>query len=273
MVSKIAYQKKGQGPVIVLLHGYAGSVLHWETVVQDLEKTHTVVIPNLTHLTLSREKIPFHVQLDQLARFLKINFPGQCINIAGISYGGALAWGLALKYPEIVQKVSLINPMMPDPQKHFAVPVLKHVFRLPLNIRSLYLILRTQMGRFFLKRLAEIFRVERADWLDRMNDLHGRKLLFVCHVIDKFNWILKNENWNYWRESMKSWQHPVQMIYDPHDPLFDHGTYLAFSDLLDCDSVVELRDAGHMAIHYRGPRIAQEILGFLNSKHRSSKVA
>lgn len=278
--TKIAFREYGGtsdcssgNPVVVLLHGYAGSVRHWDTVIESLQQHHHVAVPNLTHLTLSTEKMPFGAQVDQIARFCKLNFPDRPIALCGISYGAALCWGVVIKYPELAQKLILINPMPPDPQRSFQIPILRQVMKLPLNVRSLYLILRSDLGRFFLRKVAELFRVERAQWFDHMDNLHGRKLLFVAHVIEKFSWILRNEDWSCWKNKMKSWDVPTQMIFDPHDPLFKKSTYLKFAHHLDADEIHELPRSGHIAIHYRGPTIARLMNSFIKSKRQEVKAS
>jgi pimeloyl-ACP methyl ester carboxylesterase len=277
--TKIAFREYGEPndsssgkPVVVLLHGYAGTVRHWDTVVESLQQQHRVAVPNLTHLTLSTEKMPFGAQVDQIARFCKVNFQDQPLVLCGISYGAALCWGVAIKYPELAQKLILINPMPPDPQRFFQISILRQVMKLPLNVRSLYLILRSDLGRFFLRKVAELFRVERAQWFDHMDNLYGRKLLFVAHVIEKFSWILRNEDWSYWKSKMKSWSIPTQMIFDPDDPLFRKSTYLKFAHHLDADEIHELPRSGHIAIHYRGPSIAKLISQFVSGKSSEKRA-
>ncbi|MEZ0393334.1 MAG: alpha/beta fold hydrolase [Pseudobdellovibrionaceae bacterium] len=264
--AKIAFREVGKGPVLILLHGYAGSVLHWDQVVQSLKSKNRLVIPNLSHLFMGKNPFTFSDQIEMFAGFIKENFPDQKVNLAGISYGGALVWGVALKHPELINQTVFINPMPPAPSDLFNVPVLKSFFRLPLNMRAIYMILRTPMGRFFLKRAAEVFRLERAEHWERIHDLHGRKLLFVCHVIHNFAFILKNENWNAWKMRLESWTHPSLLIYDHEDPLFQPKTYHRFQDLIGCDITQEIHQAGHIAIQTKPQEIADLIENFLNVK-------
>ncbi|PIS10235.1 MAG: alpha/beta hydrolase [Bdellovibrio sp. CG10_big_fil_rev_8_21_14_0_10_47_8] len=269
--AKIAFREVGQGPLLILLHGYAGTVLHWDTVVQKLKSNFRVVVPNLTHLYMSRQPLTFSEQIEVFAGFLRENFlqdGEECpqIHLAGMSYGAALLWGVALKYPALVSKTILINPMPPDPIPLFQIPVLRSIFRLPLNPRSIYLILRTPLGRFFLKRAAQVFRIERADHWDRLDGLHGRKLLFVCHVIERFAFILKSENWAAWKMRLEAWTHPALMIYDHADPLFQEKTYSRFQELIGCKETQELQNAGHIATHTCGAEIAEMIKDYLDVK-------
>jgi pimeloyl-ACP methyl ester carboxylesterase len=270
--AKIAFREEGVGPILMLLHGYAGSVLHWDPIVASLKSKYRVVTPNLSHLFMGKDRLTFSTQVELFAGFIKTHFPGQKVHLTGISYGAALVWGVALKYPELVDRTVFINPMPPAPVQAFNIPILKTFFQLPLNLRSIYLILRTPMGRFFLKRAAEVFRIERAEFWDRTQPLHGRKLLFVCHVIHNFAFILRNENWGAWKMRFESWTHMSLLIFDVEDPLFKPKTYYAFQELLGCEATSEVKNAGHIAIQTRPDEIASKMEMFLDVK-RSSTAA
>lgn len=264
--TKIAFRKTGQGKPLVLLHGYAGSVLHWDSVVAELNGEFELIVPNLTHLYMSKKPMTFSKQVDCFAQFLKENFPKQKVSLAGASYGGALLWGVALKYPELVDKTIFINPMPPNPVKRFNIPIMKSIFMLPLNMQSIFMILRTPLGRFFLRRATEVFRLERAELWDKSQGLHGRKLLFVCHIIHNFAYILKKENWFLWKDRLETWTHPSMLIFDQQDPLFEPKTYHRFQELIGCDEVREIHLAGHIATNTRGVEIAQMMREFLDAK-------
>lgn len=271
--TKIAFRTRGEGEILILLHGYAGSVLQWDQVAKNLEGHFKVVVPNLTHLFMGREEWSFTKQIDMFADFIRFEFPNQKVHITGISYGGALAWGLALRHPELINKTVFINPMPPGPTQSFAIPVLKSFFNLPLNVRSIYMILRTPVGRFFLKRAAEVFRVERAELMERLDGLHGRKLLFICHVIHKFSWILKTENWHLWKLRLETWTHPSLLIYDEEDTLFAKKTYVKFQELIGCEEVFQLHDAGHIAITTQPETISKRIIEFFAVKSKKVRKA
>lgn len=262
--TKILYRTFGEGPLLILLHGYAGSVLHWDPVVQNLQTHYQLVVPNLTHLYMSNESFTFSQQVDVLAKFIQVNFSNRKVHLAGASYGGALLWGVALRYPQLVDKTIFINPMPPAPMEKFSIPILNAIFRLPLNIPSIYMILRTPLGRFFLSKAMEIFRVEGLGRWERHQKLHGRRLLFICHVIHNFSFILKTENWKTWQSQLPGWTHPSLLIFDQQDPLFKPKTYHQFQELIGCDETRELYLAGHIATNIRGLEISEMIKEFLD---------
>lgn len=268
--TKIASRESGKGPAILLLHGYAGSVLHWDLVVSILNQSHRVLVPNLTHLYMGTEPFKFSQQVDAIAEFIQKAFPGKKIHVAGISYGGALAWGLALKYPEIVDQIILINPMPPSPVDTFSLVFLKWIFKMPLNKSAIYWLLQSSVGRTFLSQVATVFRLERAELWQHRENLSGRKLMFISHIIQRFFYIMKSENWDLWKERMDLWAHRSLMIYDVQDPLYRPQTYQIFQEMIMCDEVVELHQAGHIAIQSQGPEIAHIIIRFLNVKAGST---
>src|SRR4051812_46079109 len=120
MSHKITFREHGkQGPRIVLLHGFGGSVLQWDGVIRELQNNYRVLVINLSHLYSGKDKIAFSRQVHAVGDFLKSTFPGEKFNFAGISYGGALVWGLALRFPDIIESTIYINPMSPNPVPHF----------------------------------------------------------------------------------------------------------------------------------------------------------
>ncbi|NUN06548.1 MAG: alpha/beta hydrolase [Bdellovibrio sp.] len=259
MSHKINYRERGQGPLLLLLHGYGGSVHHWESVAQSLESQFRVVVPNLSHIYLSTDKIFFTVQIEILAKFIRETFPAEKIIVAGLSYGGALSWGLSLQHPQLVQKMILINPMISDPVRHFLPKELKFFFSIPLNLKSIYLMLATPMGKVFLKRAAQIFRDERSEGTGALESLKGRKLLFVSHMIHHFSWILRSEDWGFWHGKLHNHRGECRLIFDQDDLLFSADSYLKFAAHIGCVDVIALSDAGHIAIKSQPEIIAKLI--------------
>ena len=182
MSHKITFRERGQGPVLLLLHGYGGSIHHWDSIAESLSQHYRVVVPNLTHVYLSTDKLFFAVQVEVVAKFIAENFPGEKVHVAGLSYGGALSWALAAQHPQLIRKTVLINPMVTDPVKHFLPKELRFFFSIPLNLKSIYVMLSTPMGAAFLKRAAQIFRDERSEGNAGVERLKGRKLQFLSLI-------------------------------------------------------------------------------------------
>lgn len=271
---KIAYRERGQtGPLVILLHGYAGSVLHWDSIADDLAKKYRVVIPNLAHLYSGRQQFSFAEQVDHLVHFLETHFANEPeIHLCGTSYGGALSWGVMLDYPRKVKSVMLINPMPPNPSSEFALAGFRLFFRAPLFFTPLYLSLKTPIGKKFLWKVAQVFRSDREVTADRVEDLKGRKLQFVAHLIYNFAWILKNENWDRWLDRFKNNNVPCLLIYDKSDPLFRKDTYLRFAKHFSTSHLHEIEGAGHIAIKELPHVLSAKMDTFLSLQYNLEKA-
>jgi pimeloyl-ACP methyl ester carboxylesterase len=214
---------------------------------------------------MSSDKLFFAVQVEVLAKFISENFPGEKVNIAGLSYGGALSWALAAQHPHLVQTVALINPMVADPVKHFLPKELRFFFSIPLNLKSIYLMLSTPMGAAFLKRAAQIFRDERSEGAASVENLKGRKLQFVAHMIHHFSWILRSEDWQYWHKKLISYRGECRLIFDEQDLLFNKEAYKKFASHIGCEDVIVVTGAGHLAIKTQPEIISQHIREFIEA--------
>lgn len=265
MSHKITYREYGEGPLLLLLHGYGGSVQHWDKMVGLLATKYRVVTLNLSHVYLSTDKLFFSVQVEAVSRFIRDTFPNRKVHLAGLSYGGALSWALACQHRDLVEKVVLINPMVPDPVKHFLPMELRFFFSIPLNVKSVYVMLSTPLGRAFLKRAALIFRDERAEGVVAVETLKGRKLQFVAHMIHHFSWVLRSEDWGLWHKKLHSYRGHCRLIFDRDDLLFDQVAYGRFAENIGCEDIVALSGAGHLAIKNQPQEIAHLIAEFLEA--------
>ena len=261
---KISSRAHGEGPVLVFLHGYAGSVLHWDSVVEDLKKQFTCVVVNYSHFYMGRTALSFADQAKLLADWIEEKFPLQKVHLIGMSYGAALSWAIGITHPHLVDRVVFVNPMPPAPARHFAMAGMKIFFRLPLGRKVVLAFLSTYFGRNFLKKCAHIFRLQTRRETKRLDNLEGKKKLFVVHLFNNFAWILKNENWKRWQESLrKDWKHQSMIIFDDKDPLFEKPCYSDFVDLLRCQEKVITSGAGHIATQNLPHLISQAVANFL----------
>lgn len=264
MAHKITFRERGTGSILLLLHGFGGSVHHWESCAEELSKHHRVVVPNLSHLFMSTDRIFFTVQVESLAQFIRIHFPGEKVSLAGLSFGAALAWALSRQYPELIKKIVLINPMIPNPVPLFSLPELRYFFVMPMNTRSIYMLLSTPIGKSFLRRAAMIFRDERSGGAGRLELLKGRKLLFVSHLIFNLSWMLRKEDWSAWKKKIAESPFPCLMIFDREDLLFTRDQYLKFAEEMKAEKTMEISGAGHLAIKSQPNVISKAIHQYLS---------
>lgn len=105
------YLKKGQGPPVVLVHGFGASWYHWRYNADELSKTNTVYCPDLLGFGLSEKpNYPYSTSLwsEQLASLIE-DVVGEPAVVVGNSLGGGVALQLAATRPDLVKGVGLLN--------------------------------------------------------------------------------------------------------------------------------------------------------------------
>jgi len=113
---RLCYAVKGGGEPIVLIHGYGAGMWVWEKQMDVLAKDYQVFAIDLPgHGFSDRPKIEYTPET--YVRSLKGFMEGVGIEKAvliGNSMGGGIAWGMAVSFPERVEKLILIDAVPPD---------------------------------------------------------------------------------------------------------------------------------------------------------------
>ncbi|MHC3471014.1 alpha/beta fold hydrolase [Streptomyces sp. 7R007] len=129
---RMHYKRAGRGPALVLLHGSASSLQHFDRAVDLLSEAFDVIRPDLPGFGLTGPRkdrdyrIPTYAAT--VAGFLKeLGVPRYAV--AGNSLGGNIAWNLALDHPERLTGLVLVNATG-YPEK--AVPTGMRLTRNPL---------------------------------------------------------------------------------------------------------------------------------------------
>ncbi|MGX1372624.1 pimeloyl-ACP methyl ester carboxylesterase [Streptomyces canus] len=109
---QIHYKRAGRGPALVLLHGSASSLQHFDRAADLLSESFDVIRPDLPGCGLTGPRsdrdyrIPAYTAT--VADFLEaLAVPHYAV--AGNSLGGNIAWNLALDHPERVTGLVLVN--------------------------------------------------------------------------------------------------------------------------------------------------------------------
>ena len=106
------YLEAGQGPLIVLVHGFTGSKENWLSVMRRLAKTHHVIAPDLPGWGESERQASAgygpSAQVERLALFLKAQNEKPVL-LVGHSMGGQIVGLLAARHPELVDRILLMS--------------------------------------------------------------------------------------------------------------------------------------------------------------------
>lgn len=108
---RIAYDLKGEGPPLVLLHGYVGDRRVWRAQIEALSDDFTVVAwdaPGYGGSSDPPEDFPLSDFADCLAAFIEaLGF--ERAHVLGLSFGGGLALELYRRHPELAESLVLVS--------------------------------------------------------------------------------------------------------------------------------------------------------------------
>jgi pimeloyl-ACP methyl ester carboxylesterase len=115
---RLHYVEKGEGPLVVLLHGFPEFWYGWRAQIGPLaEAGFRVVAPDLRGYNLSsKPRGVANYTLDALAVDVAelIEERGEArACVAGHDWGGAVAWHTAMHHPEVVEKLAILNAPHP----------------------------------------------------------------------------------------------------------------------------------------------------------------
>jgi pimeloyl-ACP methyl ester carboxylesterase len=107
----VAYTQLGTGPVLLLIHGIAGSRENWQAVIEPLARNNTVLAPDLPGHGGSAPGAGDY-SLGALAlglRDLLLALGHDRATLVGHSLGGGIAMQLAYLAPEVTERVVLVS--------------------------------------------------------------------------------------------------------------------------------------------------------------------
>ena len=115
---RLHYVEAGDGPLVVLLHGFPEFWYGWRQQIAPLVKAgFRVVAPDLRGYNLSSKPEGFgEYTADKLAddiRGLIRELGAESAMVVGHDWGGSVAWTLAMNHPEVVDRLVILNAAHP----------------------------------------------------------------------------------------------------------------------------------------------------------------
>ena len=118
--SRVNYRKMGEGPVLVLLHGFPESGTLWQNIWDELAACYTLIIPDFPgsgNSVLDRD-----TSIKDMAACVKAILDNEGVDkavLAGHSMGGYVAFSFAAAYPGRIAGLSVIHssPQADDAEK------------------------------------------------------------------------------------------------------------------------------------------------------------
>ncbi|MCY2965842.1 MAG: alpha/beta hydrolase [Planctomycetota bacterium] len=115
---KIHYVTAGEGPLVVLLHGFPDFSYSWRDQMPSLAKNHQVVALDLRGYNKSDqpegvENYAMEKLVGDVAAVVK-HLRRDRATIVGHDWGGAIAWSFAMHQPELTERLIILN--LPHPK-------------------------------------------------------------------------------------------------------------------------------------------------------------
>jgi pimeloyl-ACP methyl ester carboxylesterase len=107
----VAYTVAGSGPVLLLVHGMAGSTENWREVIEPLARAHTVIAPDLPGHGASEPGSGDYSLGAHAAglRDLLVSLGHDRATVVGHSLGGGVAMQFTYQFPELVERLVLVS--------------------------------------------------------------------------------------------------------------------------------------------------------------------
>jgi pimeloyl-ACP methyl ester carboxylesterase len=108
---KVCFRYRGDGPVVVLIHGITGRSDQWEPAIEHLAESHTVLAPDLLgHGESAKPRGDYSLGAYASAvRDIMVAIGHERATIVGHSLGGGIAMQFAYQFPERCERLALVS--------------------------------------------------------------------------------------------------------------------------------------------------------------------
>jgi pimeloyl-ACP methyl ester carboxylesterase len=267
----VHYRENGDpnAPLLVLLHGFADSFTTWDGWVRELQPQFHIISLDLPGHGLTRAPQGSHLSGDDLADFVdafaaKLALPK--FAVAGNSMGGGAAWELAVRHPDRVNALVLVDAAgfaNDKPGKQ------------PLG----FVILRYRLGRMVLSKIDNRPLIEqglKADVYD--------KSLITPFIVDRFaefqrapghREILMSVNVGpgagSTAELLSSIKVPTLILWGESDPLIEPNAAKKFAAAIGGSKLITYPNVGHLPQLEIPQRSAADVAAFLKANRGAAQ--
>lgn len=162
----------GQGPTLVLVHGFLSNRRTWEDVVQELARDFRVIALDLPGFGESETPLPTKFSYD-FATFAEAILDVTAaldlarVTIVGHGLGGSAALSLAATHPSVVEKLVLVSPLVYKAHNGFLLDAAALPFFGRIAFKQFY-------GRGAFQRLLDVYGDEYTAPPERIEDAFRR---------------------------------------------------------------------------------------------------
>jgi pimeloyl-ACP methyl ester carboxylesterase len=253
---RLAFDTEGDGPLVVLLHGFPQSRMTWRDSLPALSRAgFRVLAPDLRGYGDSPK--PKGVNAYQASEVVAdiaelIDEPAV---VVGHDWGAVMAWYLAMARPELVRKLVILN--VPHPAAiarelgRSTRQKLKLTYQLFFRLPALPELFMRLFGRVLLRRAGRITR-EEADAYARQWAL--TPMLNYYRAVPRSRGLL--------RRTLRKIEVPVLIIWSEHEPVFNAAAIEDLGAWVSDVRIERIAGAGHFVQHDARQRVNQLLIEF-----------
>lgn len=262
---KVHYAKTGEGPTIILVHGWSNNWMGWIPLMRELEDTYTIyAIDQMGFGKSDRlEHYSVPVQAHFLAGFIS-QLSKKPLAVCGMSLGTFVVADFGLKYPDLTENIVLVGAVLPVGRRRRFVNLLVG--------KSLEVINGREVPKTVLKKIIE--QRLTAYIVSKYLNMHK----FNKFLIDTYGLIGRKEmtkeayvemgiSASHYRldKAINSLSLPTLLLFGSNDRF---TTLVQVHEMLDRQdfSYVEIPQSGHITTLEKPRLVAEAIRGFLRER-------
>ena len=263
----IFYAVKGEGSPLILIHGYGAGIWVWEKQIDVLSTFYRVyVLDVIGHGFSDRPTVEYTPDMYMVAfKDFMDGLGMEKATLIGNSMGGGIAWGMAVRFPDRVEKLILINAVAPD----VLGKVQNESFRTLVAIKDIpflpYLVIagRTKKSiKWILQECVADIKLITPEVLDRQ---------FQLSRIEGTTWVLYSTFKNAdqalaFQEDLSRIHHPTLLIWGDRDLVFPLSVGQELQQAIPGSLLKPVRGSGHIPMWEAPDEVNQAILDFLKGE-------
>jgi len=271
----ICYVTTGQGPPLILIHGFGTSLSIWAHQINRLSDSFTIFAVDLLGHGYSDKpdiEYPLEIHTDVLAGFMDA-LRIRSATLTGHSFGGLVILRFATLFPDRVQRIVLVNSSTPLVQPDRQVRLFEKAQRRPWLTKRLLELL--ELGITFPTKYYErksqkkVFRNQEAatpEWTHHQYLIRRAKGFSRMVVSTLEHWM---ESFHF-KDQVPNITQPVLILCAESDPVIplEHGR--ALKRTMANAKLEIVRDSGHMTTMEQPEITARMIRAFLIADHVAS---
>jgi pimeloyl-ACP methyl ester carboxylesterase len=253
-------------PVLLLLHGYPQSASCWRHQLAALAADHHVVAPDWPGFGRSDPPSTaptYENEIERIERFVQ-RLGWRRFNLCAHDYGGFIGLGYAIRHPERVLRLALLNTRAHGIFRpwfyRFSLVQHRIATQPVLSAAGQHVPLAT-LHHFALARYRRIGCFDtalEAEYLGWMDGPQGRRTFwefFAHYPVPAVPWLA---------ERLATIKSPVSVIWGDRDPYIPFDTARELADRIPHARLIRLRGADHYIMEERPREVTDALLSLLN---------